>query len=210
MDKRHIKTKCTLSQKIIGRITMTKHDLDLRVIKTRKAIKDAFCEMIMEMDYDKITIKELTGRAMINRNTFYLHYDSIDALMKELQSEIIERFIQENISYRNMSDIKSMIRLFFSHASTETDLNERLLCCGSYQFVYDEINKAIMEYRRETNRGVFEMDEASESIVFTYFGSVSAILYRQWVADGKKLSVKEITDLATRLICEGMQSVVTK
>ena len=91
------------------------------------------------------------------------------------------------------------MRLYFSHASMETDINERLLCCGSYQFVYDEINKAIMEHRRKTNRGVFGMDEASENIVFSYFGSVSAILYRQWVADGKKLSIDEITALATNL-----------
>ena len=181
---------------------------DLRVIKTKKAIRDAFCEMIMEMDYHDITIKELAGRALINRNTFYLHYDSIDALMKEMQGEIINRFIQENISYSNMDDLKNMIRLFFSHASMESDLNERLLCSGSYQFVYEEINKAVMEHRKETNRGVFGMDEASENIIFAYYGSVSAILYRQWVVDGKKLSIDEITTLATRLICEGMQSVV--
>ena len=187
---------------------MARHDTDLRVKKTRKAIRDSFCEMIMEMDYPDITIKELTSRAMINRNTFYLHYDSIDDLMRELQGEIVERFIQEKVAYNNIADIKSMIRLFFSHSSTETDLNERLLCCGSYQFVYDEINKAIMQHRRETNRGVFGMDEASDKIVLAYVGSVSAILYRQWVADGKRLSIDEITALATKLICNGMESVV--
>ena len=49
---------------------MARHDTDLRVKKTRKAIRDSFCEMIMEMDYPDITITELTARAMINRNTF--------------------------------------------------------------------------------------------------------------------------------------------
>lgn len=189
---------------------MRDREKDLRVIKTKKAIRDTFCEMIMEMDYQDITVKELTGRAMLNRNTFYLHYDSIDSLMRELQEEIIDRFIRENISYNNIDDLKSMIRLFFSHASEETDLNERLLCAGSYQFVYDEINKTVMEHRKQKNRGVFGMNEASENIVFAYYGSVSAILYRQWVADGKKLSIDEITALATRLICEGMQSVLPK
>ena len=64
---------------------MEQKKTDLRVIRTRKAIRDAFCSMIMEMDYPDITIKELTQRAMINRNTFYLHYDSLDALLRELQ-----------------------------------------------------------------------------------------------------------------------------
>ena len=65
--------------------TMRQGKTDLRVIRTKKAIRDAFCAMIMEMDYPDITIKELTQRAMINRNTFYLHYDSMDALLQELQ-----------------------------------------------------------------------------------------------------------------------------
>lgn len=187
---------------------MRDKEKDLRVIKTKKAIRDTFCDMIMEMDYQDITIKELTSRAMLNRNTFYLHYDSIESLIKELQREIIDRFIRENVSYSNIDDLKSMIRLFFSHASKETDLNERLLCNGSYQFIYDEINKTIMEHRKEKNRGVFSVDEASESIIFAYYGSVSAILYRQWVSDGKKLSIDDMTTLATKLICEGMQSVL--
>ena len=189
---------------------MRDREKDLRVIKTKKAIRDTFCDMIMEMDYQDITIKELTSRAMLNRNTFYLHYDSIESLIKELQGEIIDRFIRENVSYSNMDDLKSMIRLFFSHASKETDLNERLLCTGRYQFIYDEINKTIMEHRKEKNRGVFGVDEASESIIFAYYGSVSAILYRQWVSDGKKLSIDDMTTLATKLICEGMQSVLPK
>ena len=38
---------------------------DLRVQKTRAAIKDAFKKMVMEMDASDITVKELTDRAMI-------------------------------------------------------------------------------------------------------------------------------------------------
>ena len=72
---------------------------DLRVVRTRKAIRDAFCAMIMEMDYPEITIKELTQRAMINRNTFYLHYGSIDALLRELQDEIAGEFIDKQNSH---------------------------------------------------------------------------------------------------------------
>ena len=43
---------------------------DLRVIRTREAIRKTFEEMICEMDYEQISIKELTERARINRKTF--------------------------------------------------------------------------------------------------------------------------------------------
>ena len=169
---------------------------DLRVIRTKKAIREAFCSMIMEMDFQDITIKELTRRAMINRNTFYLHYSSIEALLQELQDEIAGEFIEKQVSYTRMADIRRMIRVFFEYMSTQSPLQDRLLCSGSYQFLYDRINRQIMGHRKLMNRGAFGLDEASENIIFAYYGSITAILYRQWVADGKRLSLDEVTELA--------------
>lgn len=181
---------------------------DLRVRKTRKAIHNAFKEMICEMDYDQITIKELTQRAQINRKTFYLHYASLDDLLEEFQEEIADHFINRKVSYSNMKDIRDLIRVFYEHAANMPLLHERIMCSGSYRPIWDKINKRIMDYRRETNRGVFGLDEYSENLVFAYYGANSSLLFRQWVADGKKLSLEELIDIATRLICNGMSSVV--
>ena len=49
----------------------TERKLDLRVKKTRAAIKNTLKEMICEMKPSDITIKELTERAQIHRKTFY-------------------------------------------------------------------------------------------------------------------------------------------
>ena len=181
---------------------------DLRVRKTRKAIHNAFKEMICEMDYDQITIKELTQRAQINRKTFYLHYASLDDLLEEFQEEIADHFISRKVSYSNMKDIRDLIRVFYEHAANMPLLHERIMCSGSYRPIWDKINKRIMDYRRETNRGVFGLDEYSENLVFAYYGANSSLLFRQWVADGKKLSLEELIDISTRLICNGMSSVV--
>ena len=181
---------------------------DLRVRKTRKAIHNAFKEMICEMDYDQITIKELTQRAQINRKTFYLHYASLDDLLEEFQEEIADHFISRKVSYSNMKDIRDLIRVFYEHAANMPLLHERIMCSGSYRPIWDKINKRIMDYRRETNRGVFGLDEYSENLVFAYYGANSSLLFRQWVADGKKLSLEELIVIATRLICNGMSSVV--
>ena len=58
---------------------------DLRVVKTREAILDAFQTMICEMDYDQITVKELARRARINCKTFYSHYTGLDDLLQQRQ-----------------------------------------------------------------------------------------------------------------------------
>ncbi len=67
------------------------------------------------MDYEQITVKELTDRAMINRKTFYLHYETLDNLLEELQQEIVDSFTSQNISYKSMADIKRIIRYFYEY-----------------------------------------------------------------------------------------------
>ncbi|MBQ7746361.1 MAG: TetR/AcrR family transcriptional regulator [Spirochaetia bacterium] len=181
---------------------------DLRVIKTHQAIRKAFSDMICEMDYGQISIKELAARAQINRKTFYLHYESIDKLLEELQDEIVAGYTKQAISYSSMKDIRKIIRYYFESMAKASKLNETLMCNGSYRHISDRINELIMKHRKKVNQGVFGLDREKESLVFAYFGSVSAILYRQWVADGKKLPLEELIAMATKLICSGMESVV--
>lgn len=59
---------------------------DLRVQRTIKSIYDAFSELILERDYEKITVTELAKRAMINKKTFYRYYPTLDDLLAELQA----------------------------------------------------------------------------------------------------------------------------
>lgn len=181
---------------------------DLRVVKTEEAIQKAFKEMICEMDYENLTIKELTERARINRKTFYLHYGSLDGLLLKLQEEVAANFIRREISYRSMEDIRSITRTFFEYAASMPTLNERLLCSGSYSRIGDRINAMIMEHRAKTNRGAFSDNPFVDNLAFAYFSAASTILYRQWVADGKRLPLEELIQAATRLICSGMSAFV--
>ena len=182
---------------------------DLRVIKTKEIIRNTFKNMILEMDYDYITIKELTERAKINRKTFYLRYESLDDLLLEIQNSLANNFIEKQVSYTNLEDMKYLIGLFFESANKDP-LDERILCSGSYRNISDRINKKVMDYRKKTNRGAFSDNEAYENIIFAYYGANSAIIYRQWVADGKKLSLEEVKELAIKLVCHGLESIMKK
>lgn len=57
---------------------------DLRVIKSKMSIRNAFLRLIEEKGYPNITIKDIAESAMINRKTFYRHYESIDTLCDEV------------------------------------------------------------------------------------------------------------------------------
>ena len=66
---------------------------DLRVRRTLKAIRSAFYELVLTKNYSDISITELTDLAEINRKTFYLHYSSLEDLVKEVEQEIVDHIL---------------------------------------------------------------------------------------------------------------------
>lgn len=67
--------------------------MDIRVKKTRSCIINAFIELRSKKPLEKITIKELCDTAMINKSTFYSHYDDIYDLSDSIETEIVSSVI---------------------------------------------------------------------------------------------------------------------
>lgn len=67
--------------------------MDLREIKTKRAIKNAFLQLRAHNHLEKITIKELAALAEISKATFYLHYRDIYDLSDTLEKEVIKNII---------------------------------------------------------------------------------------------------------------------
>ena len=64
--------------------------MDLRVIKTKKNIRDAFLKLRAENPPEKIRVTELCKVATINKRTFYKYYQDIYSLSEELENEIFD------------------------------------------------------------------------------------------------------------------------
>jgi AcrR family transcriptional regulator len=56
---------------------------DLRVRRTRKLLQEALIELTIEKGFSAVTVRDIAHRAMVNRATFYRHYqDKYDLLNK--------------------------------------------------------------------------------------------------------------------------------
>lgn len=117
---------------------------DLRVVRTKEAIRKALEEMICEMDYEGISVKELTERARIDRKTFYLHYNSIDDLLRRMQSDMAKDFVRRTRLFRRPEDMDKITREFYSVSESNGSLYEKLMCNGNYRYIRKQITDEIM------------------------------------------------------------------
>ncbi len=68
---------------------------DLRIIRTTTNIKNAFLKLRSSKSLERITVKELSDLALINKATFYMHYKDIYDLSSQMEDEILRAAIND-------------------------------------------------------------------------------------------------------------------
>ncbi len=72
---------------------------DLRIVRTRKLLSNTLLDMMEEESLEKISVIDLCSRAMVNRATFYAHFEDkyhlLSFALEELKDEIYSRFSKD-------------------------------------------------------------------------------------------------------------------
>ena len=61
---------------------------DRRVGKTRKALKEALTDLILEKGYESVTVQDVIDRADVGRSTFYAHFVDKDDLLMAILADL--------------------------------------------------------------------------------------------------------------------------
>lgn len=59
------------------------------VRETKMRIQQTFLQLMQKKPYTKISIREISEQANINRSTFYLHYQDVYDLMEQIEDELL-------------------------------------------------------------------------------------------------------------------------
>ena len=61
---------------------------DRRVNRTRKALKEALTDLILEKGYESVTVQDVIDRADVGRSTFYAHFVDKDDLLMAILADL--------------------------------------------------------------------------------------------------------------------------
>ena len=70
------------------RLAQTRPRPDRRVGKTRKALKEALTDLILEKGYEGVTVQDVIDRADVGRSTFYAHFVDKDDLLMAILADL--------------------------------------------------------------------------------------------------------------------------
>ena len=176
---------------------------DRRVLKTRAAIKAALDKLVKEQGMDKLTVSALAREANIDRKTFYLHYDSIDALIDSTASDMVQDIISTIDPDRLRADPGEQVRLTLAHVNekicADVELYAYMANNLSMDFVVGHIEKALVHYAQ--TYGVESLprelladgDPGYYRPRFYLAGAVS--VYSEWLCSDRRRPIEDVAEV---------------
>ena len=183
---------------------------DLRVRKTIQGIKSAFEELICEKDYEKITVKELCDRVQINKKTFYHYYETLDALLAELQGELAEGYLKRVKSYALPDDLDKVNREFFLYSAEQGLAYEKITCGGTYHAIRDEMTGKVNDAAWGKSKKYQNLTEFEKEFLMGFINTSVLTAYKQWVEDGKTMPLDDAIALTNRIVLGGVNGFFRK
>ena len=161
-------------------------NMDRRVVKTKKAIRNAFTQLLVNKDINDITVKEISDLADINRKTFYNYYTGVYQLVDEIEDNIVKDFTERIKQLDVLSCIEDpMIVYHVLHEFIHSDIDfyRSVFAMNQNSFLVKKICESLISAVKDSFRGGVAVDEniLDITIRFIFYGEVAT--YRQWLID---------------------------
>ncbi|MBG0770998.1 MAG: TetR/AcrR family transcriptional regulator [Anaerolineaceae bacterium] len=176
--------------------------MDRRVQRTRKLLRDALMNLIMEDGYDAISIQDITEKANLGRATFYLHFKDKDELLLDVMEQFIDDFMEQvpqiSEAQWRLDDTKALVRLF-DFAAEHYDLYRILIIGSGGITAANQLRRSVAENIADFIRQ--EIDElGAQPVVPTEFianhfaGSLLATIY-WWLDSDLSYTPEEMAEM---------------
>lgn len=179
---------------------------DPRIIRTRKFIMDAFIELSGKKEFKDITIKDITTEAMINRATFYYHFEDIFDLLEKVLSEVLLINLEREAYKEEEINEQSLTSLFKAITNFQLSLSNR--CHRGYEDTIARIIREQLEvifYKMLLKQNGVEEDEALKvSALMLSWGLYGASV--EWRRNSQNVTPEEYIKRVIPLIINGINN----
>jgi AcrR family transcriptional regulator len=148
---------------------------DLRIIKSRSAIENAFVNLVEIKGFQNITITEIAEKAMVNRNTIYLNYGSKEEILEAIIRSSVEKYFGTlNADYFrkvgvNKRKIEGVYRNLFKVVDENIELYRILLTdqssAGYLQNKFSALRKSFEELTKPNNENKIKISFLANGIM---------------------------------------------
>ena len=183
-----------------------KEKTDLRIVKTKKILFNSLLNLMKTKNFEKIKISDICEESLINRSTFYAHYDDKYELLIDLFEERKLSLLKELEDNENKAFSKEylmeLLSILIDHIEENKEVYSAILANNRngilIDFLIDAIEKDVSE-KLKGNSEIKNSDLPLDIIVKFYAGGLINIGI-DCITRTKKYSKKELLSYIDKLI----------
>ena len=183
-----------------------KEKTDLRIVKTKKILFNSLLNLMKIKNFEKIKISDICEEALINRSTFYAHYDDKYELLIDLFEErklsLLKVFEDNENKAFSKEYLMELLSILIDHIEENKEIYSAILANNRngilIDFLIDAIEKDVSE-RLKGNSEIKNSDLPLDIIVKFYAGGLINIGI-DCITRTKKYSKEELLLYIDKLI----------
>ena len=185
--------------------------VDRRVLKTKRAIRNAFAKLMVEKDINDITIIELADTADINRKTFYNYYSGVYQVVEDIENDISQSYeeLLGDIEFtKTMEAPYSLFERFSILINMDPEFFGYLLSMNGNKALITRIMNLLKNKTREKMVSQLDVEEYRAEIMIDYILSGMLSVYQHWFNSDKSVPIEEVTQIISTMSWGGVNGVL--
>ncbi|MBQ9471935.1 MAG: TetR/AcrR family transcriptional regulator [Ruminococcus sp.] len=186
---------------------MEKRATDRRVIKTKRAIKNALMHLLNDRDINDITISDIAAQADINRKTFYNYYSGVHEVIDEMEDDIISHVDEALTDIDFIDNLENPYLIFeklTSVISTDMDTFGYLLGMNTNVGLLSKMVDLLKAKVKSVILPVVELDELRLNLMLEFMITGMVAVYKRWFNSDRRASIDEISRQMNILAFKGL------
>lgn len=174
--------------------------VDRRIGKTKKSIKHALFLLMEQKDISAISVTELADLADINRKTFYLHYQSVEDVILEIEDELITSLKDIIEEYRFDSDQSKILGVFLrlnQLINEDYEFFNNLIRLDDNGSPTRKIKEILKDSVLPTLVETVEIDRTLLQFLVEFVATGITSLYVEWFYTDKRISLEKLAEIAS-------------
>ncbi len=186
--------------------------VDRRVLKTKRAIRNAFAKLMVEKDINDITIMELAETADINRKTFYNYYSGVYQVVDDIEHDILSSYAEllGGVEFREYMDAPvSLFNRFSQLINMDPEFFGYLLTMNGNISLITRIMRLLKEKTCEVMVAQLEVEAYKADIMIDFVLSGMLSVYQHWFSSDRSVPAEEVSQIISTMSFGGINGVLS-
>ncbi len=185
--------------------------MDRRQQKTKAAIQNAYFSLVAEKNTVRVTVADIARRANIDRKTFYLHYETVEDIIREFSADRVRELLlvlERDEFFERPFDAGQLFRSLDSLILEDQEFFRRIVKTPAFSIIWTDVQDVLIRTIKEVYGEITDVSMEELDVYARFFASGIISLYTAWLRQEIPFDIDRLGALAADISYYGAKKII--